>query len=312
MINSEPGFLSLHRSGVLQQRAEIALSHLSACDVCAWKCRINRLNGEHGACKTGSQAIISSFGAHHGEEIPISGWRGSGTIFFANCNLRCQYCQNHDISQTNIGDEVNAKQLAAIMLELQAEGAHNINLVSPSHVVPQIIAALSVAAAEGLHIPIVYNTGGYDSVETLRLLDGLVDIYMPDMKYADAGKSLRYSKAVNYPAVNKAAVKEMHRQVGDLQIDGNGLAWKGLLVRHLILPGNLAGTEKTAKFLAEEISPNTYLNLMQQYHPAYNAHKFPEIDRLITGKEYEEAAHAAQAAGLTRFDKVCSPFWLIV
>jgi putative pyruvate formate lyase activating enzyme len=246
---------------------------------------------------------VSSYGAHLGEEDPLRGWQGSGTIFFTRCNLRCQYCQNHDISQTDEGDEVTAETLAAIMLRLQASGCHNINLVSPSHVVPQIMAAVLIAAEAGLGLPLVYNTGGYDSLELLRLLDGVVDIYMPDMKYADAAIAERYSKVPNYPAVNQAAVREMHRQVGDLQIDENGLAVRGLLVRHLVLPHGLAGTEQVVRFLADEVSTATYLNLMDQYRPAYRAHEYRELNSCITREEYRAAVQMALDAGLYRLDE---------
>ena len=254
----EPAYLSLLRSGELVQRAEEARRHLSICDVCAWRCPVNRLAGQLGVCRTGALARVYSYGPHLGEEDPLRGWRGSGTIFFSRCNLRCQYCQNHEISQTDAGNLVDDRDLAAIMLELQSYGCHNINLVSPSHVVPQILAAVALAAQAGLRIPLVYNTGGYDSLEMLRLLDGVVDIYMPDMKYSDAANALRYSRAKDYPVINRLAVREMHRQVGDLVLDENGLAVRGLLVRHLVLPGGLAGTREIVHFLAEEISENTY------------------------------------------------------
>jgi putative pyruvate formate lyase activating enzyme len=237
-----------------------------------------------------------------GEELPLRGWNGSGTIFFARCNLRCEFCQNYDISQADAGNEVYSQQLAEIMLDLQSMGCHNINLVSPSHVVPQILAALVLAVQAGLHIPLVYNSGGYDMLETLRLLDGIVDIYMPDMKFANAGHAKKYSRALNYPQINRAAVLEMYRQVGDLQTNDDGLATRGLLVRHLILPRNLAGTMQIVKFLADEISANTYLNLMAQYHPAYNASRYPELNRRITTSEYNAAIQMAREAGLNNLD----------
>jgi putative pyruvate formate lyase activating enzyme len=245
---------------------------------------------------------VSSYGSHHGEEKPLRGWGGSGTIFFARCNLHCQYCQNYDISQTDDGEEVEPQELASTMLRLQAAGCHNINLVSPSHVAPQILAAVLVAAQAGLRLPLVYNTGGYDSLSTLKLLDGVVDIYMPDMKYADAGIAEQYSQVPNYPEVNRAAVREMHRQVGDLQIDVNGLATHGLLVRHLVLPGGLAGTAQVVRFLAGEISRATYLNVMDQYRPTYCAEGYPELNRRITREEYRSALRMAQQAGLYRLD----------
>jgi putative pyruvate formate lyase activating enzyme len=304
----EPAYLSLLRSGELVQRAEEARRHLSICDVCAWRCPVNRLAGQLGVCRTGALARVYSYGPHLGEEDPLRGWRGSGTIFFSRCNLRCQYCQNHEISQTDAGNLVDDRDLAAIMLELQSYGCHNINLVSPSHVVPQILAAVALAAQAGLRIPLVYNTGGYDSLEMLRLLDGVVDIYMPDMKYSDAANALRYSRAKDYPAINRLAVREMHRQVGDLVLDENGLAVRGLLVRHLVLPGGLAGTREIVHFLAKEISKNTYLNLMDQYRPEYNAYRYPELNRRITREEYLQAVSLAQEAGLERLDR--RPAWI--
>jgi len=287
----------------LKKRADLACACMEACNMCARTCGVNRLNGKLGVCKTGLLARVSSYGAHMGEEDPLRGWRGSGTIFFAGCNLRCQYCQNYEISQPGAGQEISAQQLADIMLALQAGGCHNINLVSPSHVVPQILAALVIAVQAGLHLPLVYNTGGYDSLETLALLDGVVDIYMPDMKYASGMHAKKYSRAVDYPPVNRAAVLEMHRQVGDLQIEEDGLAARGLLVRHLVLPRNLAGTRQIMRFLANEISPQTYLNLMDQYHPTFNANRFPELNRRITSKEYQAALRMAKEEGLTRLDK---------
>ena len=303
MTAFRPAYLDLLESGELKQRAARAHAHLSVCDVCAWKCPVDRLAGRVGMCRTGVRARISSYGAHLGEEDPLRGWRGSGTIFFSRCNLRCQFCQNHDISQSDIGEEVEPEILAAIMIELQSTGCHNINFVSPSNVAPQIIAAVQIAAEAGLRMPLVYNTGGYDSLEMLELLDGIIDIYMPDMKYAGAQTARIYSKARNYPAVNHAALREMHRQVGDLQLDPQGLATRGLLVRHLILPNDLAGTAEVVRFLAEEISPDTYLNLMDQYRPAYKASQYPKLNRRITPHEYQQALQAARQAWLHRLDE---------
>jgi putative pyruvate formate lyase activating enzyme len=298
----EPAYIKLLETGELQQRVEQAYHRLSNCDICARECRVNRLEVQLGKCGVGKRAKISSYGPHLGEENPLRGWRGSGTIFFTRCNLNCQYCQNYDISQRDAGYEIEPEDLALIMLELQSYGCHNINFVSPSHVVPQILVGLLVAAKAGLRLPLVYNTGGYDSLETLQLLDGVIDIYMPDMKYADEQIALRYSKIGNYPQVNQAAVHAMHRQVGDLLVDGKGIARQGLLVRHLVLPNNLAGTTRIIKFLAEEISTNTYLNLMDQYHPAFHAMNFPELNRRITHQEYSFAVQIANEAGLFRLD----------
>jgi putative pyruvate formate lyase activating enzyme len=257
----------------------------------------------HGVCRTGMLAVVSSYGAHHGEENPLRGWYGSGTIFFTHCNLKCQFCQNYDISQLGQGREVEPEEIAAMMIELQEMGCHNINFVSPSHVVAQILAATAIAAEAGLRLPLVWNTGGYDSLAALELLDGVVDIYMPDMKYADAETALRLSKARDYPGANRAAVKEMHRQVGDLVVNEHGIAQRGLLVRHLVLPGGLAGTQEVARFLAQEISCETYINVMAQYRPCYHASEHPPLDRPITRKEYADVVAACRAAGLHRFDK---------
>jgi len=271
--------------------------------VCAWECPVDRRSGQIGVCQTGMLAKVSSYGAHFGEEDPLRGWRGSGTIFLTRCNLRCQYCQNHDISQTGAGDEVTSEELAAMMLTLQARGCHNINFVSPSHVVPQIMAAILSAAKEGLRLPLIYNTGGYDSLAMMELLDGVIDIYMPDMKYGDSRIARKYSKIQNYPQVNQAAVLEMHRQVGDLQITANDLATRGLLVRHLILPNNLAGTDQIVRFLADKVSTETYLNLMDQYRPAFKSHNYPDLDRPITREEYRIAVRMGEATAQHRLDQ---------
>ncbi len=310
--NFQPAYRRLLEKGELAQRVERAYEHMQRCDLCAWECGVNRLEGQVGVCRTGAQARVSSYGPHLGEEDPLRGWRGSGTIFFARCNLRCQYCQNYDISQSDAGELVTPQELARIMLELQAYGCHNINLVSPSHVVAPILAAVALAAQAGLTLPLVYNTGGYDSPAALALLDGVVDIYMPDMKYANASVARQYSKAPRYPQVNQAAVKIMHQQVGDLQIDERGLARRGLLVRHLVLPNGLAGTAEIVRFLAQEISPNTYLNLMDQYRPEYNVRRypnqFPQLARPITTQEYQQAVEMAHQAGLRRLDRRRSIF----
>ncbi len=298
----EPAYLALLDSGGLKRRVQAAYERLHDCDFCGRECRVDRYE-QPGACRTGVQTIVSSSGPHFGEENPLRGHRGSGTIFFAWCNLNCQYCQNYDISQLGHGEAVEPEDIASMMLSLQARGCHNVNLVSPTHVVAPILAALFIAAEAGLRLPLVWNTGGYDSLETLRLLDGVVDIYMPDIKYADAEVAHRYSKVKDYPAVNQAAVKEMHRQVGDLMLDENGIALRGLLVRHLVLPKGLAGTAEITRFLAEEISRDTYINVMDQYRPCYRAAELPPLDRRITREEYEHAVQQAREAGLHRFDK---------
>jgi len=299
---TEPAYLTLLHRGELTHRVERAYAQLSDCSVCARKCHINRKLGQFGHCHTGERARVASWGPHLGEENPLRGWRGSGTIFFGRCNLHCVYCQNFDISQSDSGTEVEPEVIATIMLQLQHYGCHNINLVSPSHVVPQILAAVLIAAQAGLRLPLVYNTGGYDSIESLQLLDGIVDIYMPDMKYSDSDIALRYSGISNYPLVNRAAVQEMHRQVGDLQLDQNKLAVRGLLVRHLVLPNGLAGTREIVEFLADKISKDTYLNLMTQYHPDFLANHYPDLSRSITPQEYQEAVEMAHQAGLNRLD----------
>jgi putative pyruvate formate lyase activating enzyme len=253
-------------------------------------------------CRTGAQAVVASFGPHFGEESCLVGRRGSGTIFFSWCNLRCQFCQNYDISQLGEGREAEPKEIAAMMLDLQERGCHNINFVTPSHVVPQILAAVSIAAEHGLRLPLVYNTGGYDALISLKLLDGVVDIYMPDVKYADGSLARKHSKVRNYPALNQAAVKEMHRQVGDLVCDDDGIARRGLLVRHLVLPEGIAGTADIVRFLANDISPDTFLNVMEQYRPCFRAQDIPDLNRPITRNEYREALRLAEVAGLDRLE----------
>ncbi len=295
----EPAYLELFRSGELAERASRALERLASCDLCARYCRVDRFAGVKGAvCRTGRRAVVSSLGPHHGEEDPLRGSRGSGTIFFSWCNLRCLFCQNWEISQKGVGHEVEAEALAGMMLTLQARGCHNLNFVTPSHVVAQVLEALVIAAREGLKLPLVYNTGGYDSPQALELLDGVIDIYMPDMKYGDSEAAHRYSHVRDYWEVNRAAVKEMHRQAGDLVVDSQGVALRGLLVRHLVLPEDLANTERVLAFLAEEISPDTYLNLMDQYHPSHRADRVPELDREITTEEYLHAQELARGYGL--------------
>ncbi len=303
MAETKPGYLALLESGELAQRAAAAHLHLERCDVCPLQCGVDRTRDELGICQTGRLAQVSSYGPHPGEERPLSGWRGSGTIFFARCNLRCVFCQNADISQASSGQEVGAKEIAGLMLELQRMGCHNINLVSPSHIVPQILEALPIAAQQGLTLPIVYNSGGYDSLEMLKLLEGVVDIYMPDMKYGDPDRANQYSGVRDYPRVNQAAVLEMQRQVGDLQLDQDGIAQRGLLIRHLVLPIGLADSELIFKFLAEEVSKNVYLNVMAQYRPAYKAHQVPELSRRLQPEEYRQAVKLAKQFGLSRLDR---------
>jgi len=300
-MTPSPAYLSLLQSGELGERVRQGQAMLANCVSCGWACKVDRRTEVKSVCRTNGRARVSSFGPHLGEENPLRGQRGSGTIFFSRCNLKCQYCQNADISQSDCGEELEPEQIAEIMLELQAYGCHNINFVSPTHVVPPIISALTIAAQAGLRLPLVYNTGGYDSLDVLKLLDGIIDIYMPDMKYADAQTAQRYSKIPHYPETNQAAVREMYRQVGDLVLDENGIAQRGLLIRHLVLPDALSGTREITRFLVQEISTNTYFNLMDQYHPAYLAGKYPSLNRRITRQEYQEAYEYARQAGLHRF-----------
>ena len=298
----EAAYRALLRTGELKQRVAAAYALLESCRVCPRECGVNRQRDERGACRTGRQAVVCSAHPHFGEESPLVGHGGSGTIFLTWCNLRCIYCQNAEISQGGEGRPMTPEQIAGLMLALEQRGCHNINFVSPTHVVPQLLAAIAIAAEAGLSVPLVYNSGGYDSLETLRLLDGVFDIYMPDMKYADAAIAKELSGIDNYPAVNQAAVKEMHRQVGDLLLDERGVAQRGLLVRHLVLPGGLAGSAEVFRFLAAEVSPNTYLNVMDQYRPCHRAYARPPLDRRLTRDEYQRAVEAALAVGLTRLD----------
>ncbi|HOQ04977.1 MAG TPA: radical SAM protein [Anaerohalosphaeraceae bacterium] len=281
----------------LAEKAKILQDNLGRCTLCPRRCGVNRLAGQKGYCGTGARPVISSFGPHFGEESVLVGHGGSGTVFFTSCNLRCVYCQNYDISQLHQGEEITIEELAEIFLRLQARGCVNINLVTPTHQIAAIVPALLKAKDEGLHLPIVYNTGGYDLPETLAMLDGLIDIYMPDMKYADSSTAARYSDAPDYPQVNQAAVRQMHRQVGDLVIE-NGLAVRGLLIRHLVLPGGLAGSEQIFDFLAEHISPHTAVNVMDQYHPCFRADEYPPLNRRPTKPEYETALACASRKGL--------------
>jgi len=296
-------YLKLYHSGKLRGRIKAAVSLLESCSVCPRSCGVDRLAGDAGKCCTAREAMVSSYGPHFGEEAPLVGRYGSGTIFFTNCNLRCLFCQNSSISQLGEGQKVSKEELACMMLSLQTQECHNINLVSPTHVVPQILEALELAVESGLYLPLIYNSGGYDSVETLRILDGIVDIYMPDMKYDDEETARELSGIANYPEINKAAIKEMHWQVGDLKINKEGIAQRGLLVRHLVLPHGLAGTKGIVEFLSKEISPSTYVNIMAQYHPCHKAFKILSLERRISSTEFRKALFLAREAGLSRLDK---------
>jgi putative pyruvate formate lyase activating enzyme len=287
----------------LREKIRRAEEILKSCTLCPRKCKVDRTAGEKGFCKTGDRPVVSSYNPHFGEEAPLVGSRGSGTVFFTRCNLGCLFCQNWTISHLGEGSETSFDTLADIMIVLQENfGCHNINFVTPTHQVPMILKSLDIAIDRGLNVPLVYNCGGYEALETLKILDGIIDIYMPDFKYADPGPAKTYSKAGDYPETAKAAIREMHRQVGDLVMDERGIALRGLLVRHLVLPEGLAGTEEVVRFLAEEISPNTYTNIMDQYYPCYKAAKHPPLDRRITDAEYRKAVKAARNAGLKRLD----------
>jgi len=302
-IEFRPGYLGLYEKGILRARLEEARERLKSCRLCPRECRVNRREDEKGFCRTGRNAVVSSYNPHFGDVDPLVGTGGSGTIFFTHCNLLCLFCQNYEISHLGEGGETDPAQLARMMLRLQDLGCHNINFVSPSHVVVQVLAALPLAVEGGLKVPLVYNTGGYDSLETLRLLDGVFDIYMPDLKFVDGEVSHRYCRARDYPEKVQAAIIEMHRQVGDLVMDHRAVAERGLLVRHLILPGGLAGTREAMRFLAREVSPDTYVNIMAQYRPCGEAANLPPLNRRITNEEYEEALNVAREEGIHRLDR---------
>jgi putative pyruvate formate lyase activating enzyme len=301
----QPSYLRLYKSGELARRAKVAVEAMAECRMCPRLCGANRLQGGQTQpfCRTGRQAVVSSAFAHHGEEACLSGSFGSGTIFFCHCNLRCVFCQNFDISWQGRGREMYAEEIAVLMLDLQQQGCHNINFVTPTHVVPQILEAIVIAAGDGLRLPLVYNSGGYDSVNTLRLLEGVIDIYMPDFKFWDPAASKQYLNAENYGEIARSAINEMHRQVGDLVMDDRGIAVRGLLVRHLVMPDWLAGTWEVMRFLSKEISPNTYVNVMGQYHPNGHVDRYAPINRRVTPAEYLEALSITREEGL-RIDKV--------
>ena len=295
-------YTDLQASGELRRRAEEAALWLRHCCICPHQCETDRTREPGTFCRATDRARVVSFGPHFGEEGPLVGKGGSGTIFFGRCNLRCVYCQNYDISQADSGREVSAQDLADIMLRVQEMGCENLNLVSPTHYTPQILDALDLAAKPGLCLPLVWNTGTFERLETLRLLDGVVDIYLPDTKYADPQVARRLSGAADYPQRMREALREMHRQVGDLVTDERGVAVRGLIVRHLVLPGGLAGTADTMRFIAEELSPDTYVNVMGQYRPEYRAQEYPEIARSVSVEEVVEGKRLARQAGLHRLD----------
>jgi putative pyruvate formate lyase activating enzyme len=296
------------RGAELHRRAERAIATLADCRACPRDCGVNRLEDKWAACKTGRYAVVSSHFPHFGEEDCLRGWRGSGTIFFGHCNLRCVFCQNYDISQAirpgAVAEGHRPERIAAMMLELQDRGCHNINFVTPEHVVPQVVEAVAVAADRGLHLPIVYNTSAYDSLESIELMDGIADIYLPDFKYWSAERSRTYLKAENYAEAARAAIKAMHRQVGPLVVDGDGLARRGLIIRHLVMPGSPEETEAILRWIAEELGRETYVNLMDQYYPAgkVSAERHPEINRKLTSREFGAAREIARSLGLKRLD----------
>ncbi len=295
-----PTYLEQLTLSRLKERAEQLRELTRECILCPRQCKARRLEGKFGVCRTTDKISISSVSPHFGEEAPLVGRNGSGTIFFSSCNLKCLYCQNYQISHLREGEEITAVQLADAMLRLQHMGCHNINFVTPTHVIPYIIEALVIAFQKGLNLPLVYNCGGYESVQTLKLLDGIIDIYMPDIKYSDNETARRYSGAKGYWDHVRLAVKEMYRQVGELQIDSQGIATRGVLIRHLVLPNRLADSETVLKFIATELSHNSYVNIMNQYRPSFRAWKIHELSRPITNVEYEVAVGYARELGLHR------------
>ena len=302
MTDGEPGYIALYHSGELARRVERLEERLAECDICPWECGANRLDGKVGSCRSGSLPIVSSFCAHHGEEPVLSGSRGSGTIFFGNCNMRCVYCQNYQISQSpdvQQGNEVSTRVLAERMLYLQNElHCHNINLVTPSHFVPQIVRAVLEAVPQGLHLPLVYNTSSYDSLKTLKELDGFISIYLADIRYASNELGRKYSRARNYVDNARAAIIEMQRQVGDLITDEDGIAQKGLIVRHLIFPNDIAGSAASLNWLVKEVSPKVAVGIMSQYYPAHRAFKYKELNRKITPQEYQAVVDMVENLGI--------------
>ncbi|MFO8084858.1 MAG: radical SAM protein [Desulfobacterales bacterium] len=302
MSDFQPSYIQTFEKGLLKEKVEKAYKLLKSCILCPRRCKVDRLSNELGLCKTGKSAIVASYDPHFGEEAPLVGTNGSGTIFFTYCNLLCNFCQNFDISHKGYGSKVSDDQLAHMMLDLQKNGCHNINFVTPSHVVPQILSALQIAVKKGLTVPLVYNSGGYDSVTTLKILEDVFDIYMPDFKFWDPEIAEKTCDAPDYPEVARKALIEMHRQVGDLIIDKTGIARRGLLIRHLVLPGNLAGTRDVMRFIANEISGNSYVNIMPQYRPCGEVSDMEELCRHLDGNEFQEAIEMAKAEGITRLD----------
>jgi putative pyruvate formate lyase activating enzyme len=296
----QAGYIALHEKKELGRRIKALGEILTRCRLCPRVCHVNRLEGEKGYCRAGLDAMISSAFPHFGEEPPLVGYHGSGTIFLTHCNLRCVFCQNYDISHLGQGKPITTSELAQYMIGLQQRGCHNINFVTPTHYVPQIVAALPEAIELGLTVPLVYNCGGYESLEVIKLLDGIVDIYMPDTKFSREETGTRYGNAPDYPHILQEVLLEMHRQVGDLMLDEQGIAYQGLLIRHLVMPNEVAGTKKLMTFIAQHLSTDSYVNIMDQYRPLYRAGEYPEIDRQISSREYREAIEIAQGEGLHR------------
>ena len=297
-----PSYLNLSK-GKLNQKIEKLFRILGKCEICPRKCRVNRLKGKRGFCQLGYFPVVSTYHPHFGEEKTLVGKFGSGTIFFTSCNLSCAYCKNYEISQLRLGEEITFKELAEMMITLQNHGCHNINLVTPTPQVPQILKSLSIAIDQGLRIPLVYNTSSYDSVEVLKILDGIVDIYLPDARYSDNKLALEYSNAPDYFEIMKKNIKEMHGQVEDLTLDKEEIATKGLLIRHLVLPNNLAGSEKIFQFISKEISKNSFLNIMGQYYPCFKAFRYPELSRRVTDIEYKKTINLAKKFKLKRIHR---------
>jgi len=299
----EPAYIRTFEKGLFREKIQKAYDQLKACVLCPRKCGVDRLCGETGTCKTGRRAWVSSYTPHFGEEAPLVGNCGSGTIFFTHCNLLCLFCQNFDISHQGCGREVSGEELAAMMLDLQNQGCHNINFVSPSHVVPQILSAVEIAVQRGLHVPLVFNSGGYDRVATLKLLEGVFDIYMPDFKFWDPQIAEDACQAGDYPEVARNALLEMHRQVGDLALNEAGIAQRGVLIRHLVLPGGLAGTREIMRFIVQHISSGSYVNIMSQYRPCGRAAEIRGLNSHLTAKDYQAAVQAAKEEGVSRLDR---------
>ncbi len=309
MSSFEPAYLRTYERGLLKEKVAKAYRLLKSCTLCPRKCGVDRISGETGTCKTAKLAWVSSYNPHFGEEEPLVGTHGSGTIFFTHCNLLCLFCQNFDSSHRGDGRQITDDELAGIMLELQNQGCHNINFVTPSHVVPQILSAVEIAVKRGLSIPLVFNTGGYDRIKTLKLMDGVFDIFMPDFKFWNSEVAETTCQAGDYPEVARRAIIEMHRQVGDLQVDDAGIARRGLLIRHLVLPNGLAGTREIMRFIAQHISPDSYVNVMSQYRPCGRAAEVKGLNCHLLPEEYQLAVKAAQQEGISRLDQPHRMFW---